>query len=59
MGYKMFLPSNEMLSLGTERDVVGEVERLSPIYDFPIRVMAVFGAKGRPAYETLEHDGTQ
>lgn len=58
-GLLLDVPSNEMLCLGAQRDVVREVEGLSPVHDLSVRVVAVFGAEGRPAHKTFEHDGTQ
>ena len=48
-----------MLRLRAEGDVVREVERLAPVDNLPIRVVAVLGTERRPADQTLEHDGTQ
>ena len=52
-------PANQVLGFGAELDVVGEVERLSPVDNLAIRVVAVFGAEGRPADQALKHDGTE
>jgi hypothetical protein len=53
------LPANEVLGLGTKRDIVREVQRLAPVYDLPVRIVAILGAEWWPADETLEHDGSE
>lgn len=54
-----FSPPDQILSLDAELDVVGEVERLAPIDNLAVRVVAVLGAERRPADQALEHDGAQ
>ena len=53
------LPSDEILSLHAQLDVVGEVEALSPVDDLAIRVVAVLGAERGPANQTFKHNGAQ
>lgn len=38
--------------------LLGEVQRLTPINDFAVGVMGVFGTERRPADEAFEHDGS-
>lgn len=42
----------------TERDIFRKVKSFAPIDDLAVGVMRVFGAEGRPADETFEHDGS-
>lgn len=48
-----------MLCLTSQNDVVGEVQRLSPVDNLPIGIMTAFSAEGGPSHKTLEHDGSQ
>lgn len=48
-----------MLRLGTQCNIIREVQRLSPVDNFPISVMTVLSAERRPTDEALEHDGSQ
>ena len=40
------------------RIFVGEIERLSPVYDLAIRVVSVLSAEGWPANDAFEHDSS-
>lgn len=53
------LPSNQILRFGTQSDVVREIQRLPPVDDLAVGIMAVFSTERRPAHQTLKHDGTQ
>ena len=50
------LRSYEVFGVFAQRDVFGEVEGVWPVDDLAVGVMRVFGAEGRPADKTLEHD---
>ena len=49
-------PSDEVLCFGAELLVRWEVEVAGPVDDFAVGVVWFFGAEGRPADQTLEHD---
>lgn len=52
------IPSDQVLSLDTELNIVGEVQRLAPVYNLTVRVMAVLSTEWRPTDQTLEHDSS-
>lgn len=52
------LPSDQILCLDTECNVIWEVQCLSPVDNLAIRVMAVLGTERWPAHQTLEHDSS-
>ena len=47
-----------MTSSIAESNVFREIERFTPIDYLAIGIMRVLGAEGRPANETLEHNGS-
>lgn len=53
------LLSNQILRLGTQRNIVWEVQTLTPVDNLPVRVMAILRTEWRPTHQTLEHDSSQ
>lgn len=53
------VPSDEILSLRSQLDVIGKVQALAPSDNFVVRVMPVFGTERRPTNQTLKHDGSK
>lgn len=53
------LPSDQILCLGTQLNVIREVEGLAPVDDLAISVMCILSTERRPANLTFEHDSTQ
>lgn len=54
-----FIPSYQILRLRAQRDIIGEVQALSPVDNLAVRIMAVLGAERWPAHQTFEHNGSQ
>lgn len=59
MGGCFGLLSNQVLGLGTQRDIIWEVQTLPPVDNLSVCVMAILGTERRPAHQTLEHDSAQ
>lgn len=57
--WKSYVPSDQILCLGTQLNIIWEVQALPPVHNLAIRVVAVFGAERRPADQALEHDCSQ
>lgn len=53
------LPSNQILRLGAQLDVLGKVERLSPVHDLPVGIVCVLSTERWPSNLTFKHDRTQ
>lgn len=53
------IPSNEILSFRTKLNILGEVERLTPVDNLPISVVGILSTERRPANLTLKHDRSQ
>lgn len=52
------LPSDKVLSFGTNLLIGREVQVSGPIDNLPVSVMGLLGTEWRPADQTLKHDGT-
>lgn len=52
-------PSDHVLRLAAEVDVIGKIQMVLPVDDLLVRLMGILRAERRIAYETFEHDRTE
>lgn len=53
------IPSDQVFRLGTQLDVLREIERLPPVDNLAVCIMCILSTEGGPSNLTFEHDRTQ
>lgn len=53
------VPSDQILSLGTQLDVIREVESLAPVNNLPVSIMGILSTERGPADLAFKHNSTQ
>lgn len=56
---QVFLPSNQILRLHAQCNIIREVQALPPVDNLAVCIVTVLGTEWRPAHQALEHDRSQ